>query len=208
MANPSSRVLILFAHPALQKSRVNIALADAVRDLERVRFHDLYEEYPDFAIDVLREKALLAEHDTIVLQHPLFWYSSPAILKEYQDLVLQHGWAYGRGGDALRGKCMLQAITTGGAQEAYRHDGMNRFTIGELLAPFAQTARLCGIEYLPPFVVYGSLRMTPSDIADHAARYRSVVGALAAGEVDREAIQGLDRINSERGLSALGVSGG
>jgi glutathione-regulated potassium-efflux system ancillary protein KefG len=38
-----SRVLILFAHPALEKSRVNCRLADAVRRLDGVTFHDLYE---------------------------------------------------------------------------------------------------------------------------------------------------------------------
>ena len=50
----SRRVLILFAHPALHKSRVNRRLAAAVRHLEGVTFHDLYEEYPDFNIDVAR----------------------------------------------------------------------------------------------------------------------------------------------------------
>ena len=48
------RVLILFAHPALQKSRVNRRLVEAVRDLEGITFHDLYELYPDFHIDVGR----------------------------------------------------------------------------------------------------------------------------------------------------------
>lgn len=29
------------------------------------------------------------------MQHPFYWYSTPALLKEWQDLVLEHGWAYG-----------------------------------------------------------------------------------------------------------------
>ena len=64
--------------------------------MEGVRLHDLYEAYPDFLIDVEAEQALLLEHDVIVFQHPVYWYSSPAILKEWQDLVLEHGFAYGR----------------------------------------------------------------------------------------------------------------
>ena len=71
--------------------------------------HDLYEAYPDFDIDVRREQELLAAHEVIVLQHPFYWYSAPALLKEWQDLVLEHGWAYGSGGTALRGKALLSA---------------------------------------------------------------------------------------------------
>ena len=82
--------------------------------------HDLYEVYPTLSIDVKREQALLLEHDVIVFQHPFYWYSCPAILKEWQDLVLEHGWAYGVGGTQLRGKITLNAITTGGPAHAYR----------------------------------------------------------------------------------------
>src|SRR6187455_1899648 len=101
------RVLILFAHPALHRSRVNRVLVEAVRSLEGVTFHDLYEVYPDLLLDVDREQALLREHDVVVWQHPFFWYSAPALVKEWQDLVLELGFAYGEGGTALRGKRAL-----------------------------------------------------------------------------------------------------
>ena len=135
------RVLILFAHPAFQKSRINRCLLRAVQGLENIRIHDLYEEYPDFQIDVEREQKLLLAHDVIVLQHPFFWYSSPALLKEWQDLVLEYGFAYGVGGTMLAGKRMLSAITTGGSEAAYRRVGYNYFTVREFLTPFEQTAR-------------------------------------------------------------------
>jgi putative NADPH-quinone reductase len=51
MANPK-KTLILFAHPAIHKSRVNRAMMDAVKNLENVTFHDLYAAYPDLYIDV------------------------------------------------------------------------------------------------------------------------------------------------------------
>ena len=54
--------------------------------MEGVTFVDLYAEYPRFEIDVDREQARLLAHDVIVFQNPLFWYSTPAILKEWQDL--------------------------------------------------------------------------------------------------------------------------
>ena len=90
-----NQILILFAHPALQKSRVNRVLISTVRDLPGVTFNDLYEAYPEFDIDVKREQELLVRHDIIVFQHPLLWYSTPAMMKEWQDLVLEHGWPTG-----------------------------------------------------------------------------------------------------------------
>ncbi len=180
MTNPH-RVLILFAHPALQRSRVNRQLAAAVRDLAGITFHDLYEEYPDLLIDADREQDLLRAHETVVFHHPFYWYSSPAILKEWQDIVLEYGFAYGDTGTALRGKRWLSAITTGGPPEAYHSAGFNRFTIRQLLAPFEQTAHLCGMTFLEPFVVHGTHRLSKSEIAEQAAHYRLVIENLRDG---------------------------
>ena len=176
----ATRVLILFAHPALHRSRVNRVLVEAVRSLDGVTFHDLYEAYPDLHLDVDREQALLREHDVVVWQHPFFWYSAPALVKEWQDLVLELGFAYGEGGTALRGKRALTAITTGGPAESYHAEGMNRFTVREFLAPFEQTARLCGMEYLEPFVVHGTHQLSKSQIAEAADAYRARITALAS----------------------------
>lgn len=178
MTSPN-RILVLFAHPALNKSRINSQLVRAIADLEGVTLHDLYEEYPDFHIHVKREQQLLTDHDILVWQHPFYWYSSPAILKEWQDLVLEYGFAYGQSGTALHGKKCLSAITTGGTQEAYRREGNNHYTIDELLAPFAQTARLCGMDYLPPFIVHGAHQLSDdAQISDRAQDYRTLLQAL------------------------------
>ena len=101
--NRVRRVLLLLAHPSLDRSEVNRPMADAVAGIDGITLVDLYAEYPDFQIDIDREQQRLLEHDVIVFQHPLYWYSTPAILKEWQDLVLEHGFAYGSGGTALQG---------------------------------------------------------------------------------------------------------
>src|SRR5690606_18500727 len=134
-ARRMARVLVLFAHPALEKSRVGRRLLDAIQSVPSVQIHDLYEEYPEFDIDVEREQELLRSHDVIVLMHPLYWYSTPALLKQWFDLVLEHGFAYGEGGRALQGKRLLCAISTGGTHAAYQPGGYHDITIGELLAP-------------------------------------------------------------------------
>jgi len=179
------RVLVNLAHPVLEKSRVNRRLVEAIRGVRGITVNDLYEEYPDLVIDVEREKALLVEHDIIVFQHPFYWYSTPSLLKEWQDLVLQHGWAYGDGGHALDGKITFNVVSTGGPQEAYRNEGHNRFTMRELLAPYDQTAHLCRMRYLPPFPVHAALKLeTENDVAPYGARYARLLGAFRDGTVD------------------------
>jgi glutathione-regulated potassium-efflux system ancillary protein KefG len=190
------RVLVLFAHPALEKSRVNRQLAAALRDAPGLTFHDLYEHYPDFDIDVPREQHLLLDHDLIVLQHPFYWYSTPPLLKQWIDLVLEHGWAYGRTGTRLRGKQWLHAITTGGQETAYQPGGHNRFTIRQLLAPLEQTAHLCGLEFLPPIVVHGTHRMDEAQIAEAARQYRALLLALRDGTLDLAAARDWARLNA------------
>jgi glutathione-regulated potassium-efflux system ancillary protein KefG len=189
MGNPN-RVLILFAHPALEKSRINRYLIQAVKGLDFVTVHDLYEKYPNFHINVKYEQELLLSHDVLVFQHPFYWYSSPALLKEWQDLVLEHGFAYGHEGKALRGKKFLSAITTGGSRQTYQAEGYNRFTLRELLAPFEQTARLCEMDYLPPFVVCGTHRLEEQQhINQYADDYRNVILGLRDGTIDWESLK-------------------
>ncbi len=179
----SGAVLVLVAHPAMNRSRVNRALADAIVGVEGVTVHDLYDAYPDFDVDVQHEKALLLAHDAVVWQHPFYWYSTPALLKEWQDLVLEFGWAYGPGGTALRGKTFLSAITTGGPTGAYQEGGYNRYTMEQLLAPVDQTMHLCGLRSLPPFVVHGSHGMGEQEIDRRAGEYRRTIEALRDGRL-------------------------
>src|SRR4051812_3998492 len=129
------RVLVLFAHPVLERSRVNRRLVESIQGLDGVTIHDLYEAYPTMAINAKAEQQLLLDHDVVLFQHPFYWYSSPAILKEWQDLVLEHGWAYGHGGTHLRGKITLNAITTGGPGTADHRGGYKPVTIPGLLPP-------------------------------------------------------------------------
>ncbi|HEY0253223.1 MAG TPA: NAD(P)H-dependent oxidoreductase [Kofleriaceae bacterium] len=179
------RVLVNFAHPVLERSRVNRHMIEAIRDLDGVTVNDLYERYPDLSVDVRREQQLLDEHEAVVFQHPFFWYSGPAILKEWQDLVLEHGWAYGAGGTHLANKITFNAISAGAPHSAYQPGGYNRFTIRQLLTPFEQTAHLCGMHYIAPFVVFGALKLvTHAEMHTSADEYRALITALRDEQLD------------------------
>lgn len=174
-----SRILILFAHPALEKSRVNKRLIRDVSSLPNVTFNDLYEEYYDFNINVEKEKELLVKNDIIILHHPFFWYSTPALLKQWEDLVLEHGWAYGSRGTALIGKKCMNIITTGGSSQAYTKESINQHTIREFLLPIEQTAKLCGMIYLPPFLIQGTHRFSEKEIEKYANSYLQLLKDLS-----------------------------
>lgn len=192
---PARKILVLFAHPALERSRINRRLIDAIRPMPAVTVHDLYEAYPAHAIDVRREQALLTEHEVVVFQHPFYWYSTPAILKDWQDLVLEHRWAYGVNGTALQGKITFNAITTGGPETAYQSGGHNTFTMRQFLAPYEQTAKLCKMRYLAPYVIHSALRLeSEGDFAPHAEAYRSLLAALSEDRLDLEAAARLERL--------------
>ncbi|MBC7416417.1 MAG: NAD(P)H-dependent oxidoreductase [Herminiimonas sp.] len=163
--------LILFAHAMPHTSRVNSALAAAARMLPNVKVHDLYETYPDFHIDVPREQALLEAADLIVFQHPIQWYGMPALLKEWVDVVLEAGWAYGEDATALKGKGFMLAATTGGAADTYQEHGPHHYPFSDFLPPFRQTAQFCGMRWLPPLILHGAHQASQKKVDAHVGQY-------------------------------------
>lgn len=189
------KILILFAHPRLEKSRINRRLVESIPSGLPVTFHDLYELYPDFNIDIEAEKQLLLEHDVIIWHHPFYWYSCPPLLKQWIDMVLELGWAYGPGGTQLKGKYVFNVITTGGARDSYEHEGRNRFTIRELLSPFDQTAYLCKMIYLPPFTIQGTHRLTDQEIEMSVNEFNRLLQLLSSGGFNPEEVRNLKNFN-------------
>jgi glutathione-regulated potassium-efflux system ancillary protein KefF len=177
-----SKIVVYFAHLAIEQSVINRALCDAVQGLEYVDFRDLHELYPDFFIDVETEQAVLRNADLIVFQHPIYWYSTPAIFKHFQDNVLLRGFAYGPGGDALHGKDFLLVASTGAPAEDYRPDGIHYYAFEELIRPIEQTARFCGMRFLPPLVLQGGHSLPQHVIDAHAARFRRMLDEYRPGE--------------------------
>jgi glutathione-regulated potassium-efflux system ancillary protein KefG len=190
-----ARILILFAHPRYEYSLVQQRLSSVAQAVKGVTFHDLYELYPDFDVQVEQEQQLLIDHDYIVMQHPFYWYSCPPLMKQWIDLVLEHGWAYGRAGNSLKGKKMFNAISTGGRQDAYQTGGFNRYTVAQFLAPFDQTARLCKIEYYPPFVIHGTHLATKEDIDSAGNMYKKLLEGIVSDHFSYSDIQKLTYLN-------------
>ena len=195
MHNYVNKIIIVFAHPRFEKSKTNRALVEGVLDLPGVILNDLYEQYPDFNIDVRREQELLSGHSIIIWHHPFYMYGAPSLLKQWIDLVLEHGWAHGRDGEFLKGKVVFNTITAGGTRDVYAAGRQNRFTIRELLAPFEQTANLCKMIYLPPFVVHGTYLLSGRQLADTVRLYRRLLEILGAGGWNVDSLKQFSYLN-------------
>ena len=192
---PKNKIVILVFHPVLHKSRVNRVLLSAVEGLKGVNIRYIYDLYPDYQIDIKAEQEVLQQHDIIVWQHPMYWYSSPSLLKEWLDLVLEHGFAYGKAGRALEGKSVLSAITSGGRRDVYGSEKGLKFSIRDLLAPFEQTVGLCRMRYLPPFVTHGTHLLRMDQIAMAAEDYLRIIEGLRDGSFPEEELMKLEYIN-------------
>ena len=180
-----ARLLVNYAHPGHRLSQVNKPLANAAASVEGVTFVDLYREYPRFEINIDLEQERLIAHDVILFQFPFFWYSTPALVKEWEDLVLEHGFAYGSGGDKLAGKTLMLAITAAGPDDAYAPDGYQHFSLREFLRPLEQTAALCHMEFSPPYVLFGSLKAPKAgQVQPHVAGYRQLLEAVRDDRYD------------------------
>ena len=165
-----SDILVIAAHPQLDHSRITRRLIAAALGVApgKVVVHELYARYPDYFIDVRAEQAALRAARLVVWLHPVQWYSMPPLMKLWLDEVFAFGWAYGPGGEALRGKDLWLVASTGGTSASYRPDGHNRYFFDAFLHPYEQTAALCGLRWLPPLVLHGAHRSDAATLEAHA----------------------------------------
>jgi glutathione-regulated potassium-efflux system ancillary protein KefG len=168
--------LVIVAHPDLKKSRINRTWHQKLLEND-IATYNLYDKYPNEEINVEEEHERMEQVDRIVLQFPFYWYSSPALLKKWIDTVMTFGWAYGQDGNALQGKELLLAISTGGPAEAYSAEGYNKYPINDLLLPFRAMANLTKMNYVDPFVVSGVRTLSEEELAtvsdDYLERIRT-----------------------------------
>ena len=99
--------------------------------------------------------------------------------------MLEHGFAYGKGGTELQGKTMMLALTAAGPEDAYQTDGYQHFPLRTFLTPLEQTARLCKMDFAPPYVLHASLR-APGEgkVEPHVEGYRRLLSAIRDNRFD------------------------
>ncbi len=141
--------VLLLAHPDFAASRANRALLAGLNDLPGLEVAELYALYPNGQIDFAVERERVLRADRLVLQFPLYWYSTPPLLKHWEDAVLTPLFYLEPDIAALMaGLPVLAATTTGGVSGSYQPGGATGMTIDELFAPLRghpETTASCGM---------------------------------------------------------------
>lgn len=165
------KTLVILTHPNIEDSKVNKRWKqELIQHPAEITVHELYKEYPDWIIDVLKEQQLLEAHDRIIFQFPFYWYSYPPLLKKWLDDVFTHSWAYGSKGGKLKGKKIGAAISIGGKEEDYSPSAS--FPLDQLITPFKASMLYVGASVLPHFAAYGfAFQATEEDINLSAKAY-------------------------------------
>lgn len=185
---PDLHALVVFADPSLHRSRISRRVADAVAGLRGVRVQDLYQLYPDFYIDVRRERELLKAAPLVVFVFQLRWYAMPALLKEWFDGVFKPAWADGKPG-RLAGKRACAVVACAGSAHDYRPGGLHGRPLEDYLAPLEQSAIACGMDWLAPHVFYEADALEDSAAGRHADELSALLARLA-GLADHTFSQG------------------
>ncbi|TCJ98902.1 putative NADPH-quinone reductase [Volucribacter psittacicida] len=150
------KTLILLNHPNIEQSIVNKRLAQEVaKHPNDFTLHHLDQAYPDGNINIAAEQQLVEQHQAIVWQFPLYWFSTPPLLKQWQDQVLTYNWAYGRHAKGFKNKPLAIAISAGVSEHSYQTNGDYGHRLDQILLPIALTARYIHADYRTPFVFYG-----------------------------------------------------
>ena len=168
-------VLVIYSHTYHSQSHAGKAILEVLEAQPGITVRKLEELYPDNRpIDIAAEQAALVAADVIVFQHPLFWFATPALMKRYIDEVFQYGFAYGTGGDKLKGKKFIHSYTTGSGAATY--EGTEFDTA--LVAPLKCTAAYTQMDYVGAFPLYGQLSLTNPNIAQEAREHAEKLVSL------------------------------
>lgn len=173
------KTLIIFNHPNFQNSIFNHALIEQAKKQEGVLVRHLDEIYGSDTkgFDIQKEQELLMEYERIIFQFPLYWFSTPAMLKAYEDEVLSYGFAYGKSGDKLVGKEFKAVVTIGAMEEAYQAGGWNDKSLNEILSPLQTMARFCGMTYTRAFTTFSTTakKFESQEIEKIATKYAQML---------------------------------
>lgn len=157
------KTLIILSHPEIEESSSQQYLLHSIPDNHLITIHHLESVYSQTPIDVIAEQKLLASHDRIIFQFPLYWYSSPAMLKKWQDEVLTDDFAYGKNGNQLKNKEFALVLLIGAAKADYQAGGKELYSINELTKPFQAMANKTGMVFLKTFAIHQFAYMTEAE---------------------------------------------
>ena len=124
------------------------------------------------AADIQQELDKLLWADLLILNFPIYWFSTPAILKGWIDRVLVSGICYGgkrfydQGG--LSGKKALVTVTLGGREHMFGEEAIHG-PLEDMLRPLLRgTLAYVGLGVQPPTPSWGAMLTAGRRYIGHA----------------------------------------
>lgn len=183
------QAFVVYGQPTPESSTANRIIIERLRgQLPDAECRTVVELRGHEARDVAAEQEALRRADVVISVFPFYWYSFPAVLKEWIDDVFTHGFAYGTNGTASNGKRIVFFFTTGAEASGYVKDGPMGWPIEAFLPPLLQTARMCGFAggevvystgmmYVPGVSTEADRKAVLGKAQDHAARLAALINA-------------------------------
>lgn len=179
-----AKIVSIYAHPNHKASLANQLIMEEFKKLlPSLDAADLGALYPNYKMDIKREQDRLKNAEMIIFQYPFWWYGAPSLLHAYIEQVFAHGWAYGHGGEALKGKSLTLSFTTGAPEADYSPQTLLHHNITDYLTGMMSTAAFTGMAYRG--AVY-SFEMIPFDAAGKSSQeMKDKVAAKAKDHAER-----------------------
>lgn len=176
---------MIIGHPQWTTSFGNKIIAETFAEMNpSARISNLFVEYPDGNIDAETEQKKLLEADTIILQFPIEWYGAPSLMHKWFENVLAYGFAFGRGGDKVKGKKLIASFTSGTPADTYVKGGLQSYPMDDFMYPLIAMANRCGMQWdgyvytggvSAAFADADQLKQLEAACKDHAQRLTSKI---------------------------------
>ncbi|MDQ1095271.1 MULTISPECIES: NAD(P)H-dependent oxidoreductase [Chryseobacterium] len=173
--------LLILGHPDIEKSLANRTIIEELKSSHpALEIRNLSMLYPDYNINAVAEQEALLRHDVVIFQYPLYWYSMPAILKHWFDVVFEYQFAYGSQGDKLKDKYFIPSFTVGAPEREYNAVGEHHFRVHEFCKNLEQTAYYTGMKYVDPIYFHGT--SVNAGYTEESIKAKAKIHALALAE--------------------------
>jgi putative NADPH-quinone reductase len=179
------KTILIMGHPHPENSLSNKLISETIGKLDNITVNTLTDSLNNGEFDVAAEQKALTEADIIVLQFPFYWFSTPSLLQKWFEDVLLYGFAYGTGGDNLKGKKLVISMTVGGAEKDYINEEHNHIEV--LLQPLRALCEFVQLEACKDIISFG-MTYVPGVAGD---KDDIISRALAHSERLKEALEQL-----------------
>ena len=147
-AQEKCKLLVVSGHARIATSTATKTIMEEVKKVfPEAELLYLDQTYPDFKIDIRKERQRVSDADIIVLQYPIQWYSAPAIMKRWLEEVFTFGFAHDAKGGLLNGKKLILSMTSGAPENQYHIGERHNYPMDVYQLPLQQLADLCGMDF-------------------------------------------------------------